>query len=482
VLGASLTGVPLAWITCLFAFPGKSVLEWALVLPLAIPPYIAAYIYYHLTGYTGGLQVGLRALFGANAASRLGFAVPPAAYAVFVFAVTLFPYVYLVVKAFLKNQSASLYENTRLLGCGAWSSFFKVFLPLMIPSIVGGASLAAFEILSDFGVTSHFGVHTFSTAIFSAWFGMSDVDSAAKLSVMLLGAVFAVTAFNKLAQRAQKYRVASSKERTLSPRRPSRRVAWAYTLFCVLVLLFSVVVPAGQLLSWLTLSWNPALLPRLGRNMWNTISSALTATVCTMVLAAGTVNATRLFPSKLNLALAQFSAVGYSVPGAVLAIGVISFFSFMSRAGSLLGMPGLFDASRTTTMMIFAYAAHFFAIGYHAVESGFSKVGSIYGEAARTLGAGPAETFFRVELPLVRNAVLSGFILVFVDIMKELPLTLILRPFNFDTLGTSVYDFAKNEIMEETALPALLIIAICAVFISAAALLDRPYGKSRGGK
>jgi iron(III) transport system permease protein len=197
-----------------------------------------------------------------------------------------------------------------------------------------------------------------------------------------------------------------------------------------------------------------------------------------MILAAGTVNATRLFPSKLNMALAQFATVGYSVPGAVLAMGVISLFSFMSSTGASFGIPGFFDTSGTAAMLIYAYAVRFFAIGYHAVESGFSKVGNIYGEAARTLGAGPAETFFRVELPMIRNAVLSGFILVFVDIMKELPLTLILRPFNFNTLGTSVYDFAKNEIMEEIALPAILIIAICAFFISAAALLDKPYGKS----
>jgi iron(III) transport system permease protein len=475
---ASMIGVPLAWITCLFAFPGKYFIEWALVLPLAIPPYISAYIYYHLMGYTGGFQAGLRTFLGLDV-NRFGFDIPPMPFAVFIFAVTLFPYVYLIVKAFLKHQSASLYENTRLLGRGAWSSFFGVFLPLMAPSIAGGATLVAFEILSDFGVTSHFGIHTFSTAIFSAWFGMSDADSAAKMSVMLLGAVFTLAAFNKLAQRTLKYRIVSSKERALLPRIPSRRVGLACTFFCVLVLLFSVIIPVGQLFSWLTLSWNQELLPRLWQNARNIVSSALAATSCTMILAVGTVNATRLFPSKPNLALAQFATIGYSVPGAVLAMGVISLFSFISRAGASFGIHDLFDISRTTAMLIFAYAVRFFAIGYHAVESGFSKVGNIYGEAARTLGAGPSETFFRVEMPLIRNAIISGFVLVFVDIMKELPLTMILRPFNFNTLGTSVYDFAKNEIMEEIALPAILIIAVCAAFIAIASLLDKSYSAAR---
>jgi iron(III) transport system permease protein len=478
VLIASVIGVPLAWITCLFAFPGKSFMEWALVLPLAIPPYISAYIYYHLMSYTGGFQVGLRTFFGLDV-NRFGFDIPPPAFAVFIFATTLFPYVYLVVKAFLKNQSASLYENTRLLGRGAWSSFFGVFMPLMAPSIAGGATLVALEILSDFGVTSHFGIHTFSTAIFSAWFGMSDTDSAAKMSVMLLGAVFILSAFNKLAQRASKYRIVSGKERALSPRVPPRRVGLACTFFCIAVLFFSVVIPLGQLFSWLTLSWNPEALPRLCANAWNTIRSAITATCCTMILATGTVNATRLFPSKANLALAQFAAIGYSVPGAVLAMGVISLFSFIPRAGALFGVPDFLDFSRTTVMLIFSYVIRFFAIGFHAVESGFAKVGNIHGEVSRTLGAGPGETFFRVEMPLIRNAVISGFVLVFMDIMKELPLTLILRPFNFNTLGTSVYDFAKNEIMEQIALPAILIIALCAAFIAVASLLDKPYGRPR---
>ncbi|MDR2528551.1 MAG: iron ABC transporter permease [Synergistaceae bacterium] len=461
--GASLIGVPLAWITCLFSFPGKSVLEWALVLPLAIPPYIAAYVIYHLTGYTGGIQVGLR-LLGVNV-SRLSAAAPPLVFAVFVFAVTLFPYVYLIVKAFLKKQSASLYENARLLGCGTWGAFFRVFLPLMVPSIMGGAALTALEILSDFGVTSHFGLHTFTTAIFGAWFGMSDADSAAKLSVMLLGGVFTVMVVNKLAQRGQKYHAASSRERALQPQ--ALRSGLACTCFCVLVLFFSLLFPVGQLLYWLTLSWNPQTLPRLWENAWNTISGGLTAATLTMVLAVGTVNATRLFPSRLNLVLARFATMGYSVPGAVLAMGVISLFTFLSR----VGLP--FDASRTTVMLLFAYGVRFFAIGCHAVESGFGKVGNIYREAASTLGAGPAEAFFRVELPLVRDAMLSGFALVFVDVVKELPLTLILRPFNYNTLGTRVYDFARNEILEEMALPALLVIAICAVFVSVAAALDR---------
>jgi iron(III) transport system permease protein len=284
-------------------------------------------------------------------------------------------------------------------------------------------------------------------------------------------------AMNKLAQRSRKYHIVSSRERALTPRPPSRRARWTCTLFCALVLLFSVAVPAGQLISWLAVSWNPGDLSKLGRNMQNTMSSASIATVLIMILAVGTVNATRIFRTRTNILLAQFVTIGYSVPGAVLSMGVISLFAFISRAEAYWGIPDIFNASRTASMLIFAYVVRFLAIGCHAVESGFAKVGNIYGEAARTLGAGQTETFFIVELPLVRSAVLSGFVLVFVDIIKELPLTLILRPFNFNTLGTGVYDYAKNEIMEKIALPSILIIAVCAVCLSAAALLERPSGK-----
>jgi iron(III) transport system permease protein len=470
-LGAAAIGVTLAWVTSIYDFPGKRFLEWSLVLPLAIPPYISAYIYYHVIGYTGAFQTVLRAL-DINV-YRLGLSVSPMALAVFVFSVTLFPYVYLIIKAFLRHQSGSIYENARLLS-SPWRGFFLVFLPLMWPSIAAGSSLAAMEILSDFGVSSHFGLSTFSVAIFQTWFGMSDAVSATKLSVILLAVVLAVTVVLKLSQRTRKYHIASSREKTFFPQRPKALTAWLCTLICLAVQFVALVIPLAQLLGWLTLVSDPWANPKLWTNVFNTVSSALTATVITLILALGTIYAFRLKRTKTNRALTQAAGLGYSVPGAVLAMGVISLFAFVNSVGGYLGTDGLINVSRAVTVLIFAYIVRFLAIGLHSVDSGWIKIGFIYGEAARTLGAGPSKTFFLIELPMIKNAVLSGSVLVFLDIVKELPLTLILRPFNFNTLGTSVYDFAKNEILERMAPSAILIIVICAAFIFLAAALNKP--------
>lgn len=476
VAGAMLLGVAAAWMVCLYRFPGKTFLEWALVLPLAIPPYISAYIWYHLIGYTGAFQIGLRAL-GVDV-KRFGPEIPPSVCAVFVFATTLYPYVYLVVKAYLKEQSASLFENARLLGGGPLRSFFGVFLPLLLPAAASGGALAGFEILSDFGVTSYFGIHTFSTAIFSAWFGMSDVESASRLSVLLLVMVFAVAVVCRLLQRPRKYQIVSSRERRLLPVYPSRFAAWSCTFLCTAILLFSAGIPVAQLLAWLALSFDAAALPRLYSNMMNTMVLAGSATLCIVLMSLGAVYATRLAPTKGNLAAVRLASAGYAVPGAVLAMGTIALFAFLSRSLTSIGLPGMIRPSATTGMLLFACTIRFFAAGCHAVEAGFARVGPVCGEAARTLGAGPARTFFQVDLPMIRNAVLGGAVLTFVDVVKELPLTLILRPFNFNTLGTSVYDFAHNEIMHEIALPSLTIILLCAIFLTLAALLDRTVASS----
>lgn len=458
-------GVSLAWCMAVFDFPGKSLFSLLLVLPLAVPPYIAAYTYDSLFSYTGALQAFCRNTLNFDAAT-LGFSFPAMGFAVFIFGITLFPYVYLFVRAFLHNQSASVLENALLLSGGPFRAFFRVMLPLIWPSAIAGGTLASLEVLNDFGVTSFLGLQTFTTAIFSVWFGMSDVDTAVKLAGILLALALFVVLTSKAVQRSKKYRIVSSKEKGLRPKRLRGAACLPVLCLCGMVVLVSFIIPIAQMLSWALLTWESTLTPQFFRYIGNTLYAGGMACVLIMILAVSVANANRVFFDKRAVLASQASTMGYAIPAAVLAIGVITLFAAADSGvrfflPQIKGMP----LSMTISMLVFAYVVRFFSIGYQAVDTGFSKIGPIYTEVSRTLGYGVTSTFFRVDIPLIKRAIGTGFVLVFVDIIKELPLVLILRPFNFDTLGTKVYEYANNEAIQETALPSLCIILVSALFI-----------------
>lgn len=461
---AAVLALTLAWCVGMYSFPGKRFFEIALFLPLAIPSYIAAYTYDGLLGYTGFVQATLRNHLDFNINS-LGIAVPPMAYAIFVFAITLYPYIYMFVLAFLKNQSASLVENAILLGGGQARVFFRVMLPLLWPSLLAGGTLVFLEVLNDFGVTSHFGVHTFTTAIFSAWFGMGEVDSAIKLAVMLLAFVLAILLVCKFLQRGQKYHTVSSKEKWLHAKPLATAPALFVTALCLGATLIAFAIPVAQMAVWASLTWRDTLGPVL-TSVWQTLYIGGLATAAIMILAAATANAGRAFRGKFSRLVSQGTSIGYAIPAAVLSIGVIMLFANVDKAAAwLYPIMKSKPISLTAAMLVYAYVVRFFSIGYQAVDNGYTKIGNIYTEASRTLGRGVTQTFFRVDLPLIRNAIISGSVLVFVDIIKELALTLTLRPFNFDTLGTKTYEYANNEAIPETSVPSLIIISISAAFI-----------------
>ena len=457
-------GVALAWLVSRNDFAGKSFFDHALILPLAIPPYIAAYAYDGLLGFTGPIQIFLRNQLGLTPSSyRIDL--PPLAWAIFIFSITLFPYVYMLSRAFLSRQSASLLENAELLGRGELHLFRKIGWPLLAPSAVAGMTLVMLEVLNDFGVASYYGLNTFTTAIFSAWFGMGDSDTAIKLAVILMAFVFTALLLRRLWHRAARYRIVSSREKAFRPRKLSGKKQWPVIILCSTVVAVSFFLPLAQMFYWLTLTFPESLNRGLGRAAAYTFFTALTATAIIMVFAVGTVNANRLFQGRLATIFSRFANVGYSIPSAVLAIGIITFFISVDRQIKIWRPEMSLVISLTSAMLIFALSIRFFTVGYQAVEAGFAKIGPIYTEASRSLGRGVTKTFFLVDLPLIRPAVLSGFILVFIDMLKELPLSLILRPFNSETLGSYVYHFVNNEVLQETAAPSLLIILTGAVFI-----------------
>ena len=477
-LSAGVLGVALAWFISMYDFRGKKVFEVLLTLPLAIPPYIAAYTYEGLLGYTGVAQTFFRNQFGIRLAG-LTAAVPAQVWAVWIFTMTLFPYVYLLTRAFLCNQSAAIFENALLLGGGRLRLFRRVGLPLLLPAALSGVILVCLEVLNDFGVAKYYGLNTFTTAIFSAWFGMGDPDTAIKLSLMLLVMVFVILLFRTAAHRARRYHIVSSKEKPLIPRRLAGPSQAGVVLLCALVCFAAFAAPVLQLLYWLYLSREKAFTLDLAQAALYTAAVSAAAALIIMVGATATVNAGRHFKNRLSLVISQGSTLGYAIPSAVLAIGVIGFFT---HADALLGSLFPFLPARvlgkTSLMLIFAYGVRFFSIGYQAAEAGFAKTGMVYAEASRTLGRGLSATFFRVELPLIRHALAGGSALVFIDILKELPLSMLLRPFNTETLGTTAYHFANNEVLEQTALPSLCVILVGAGFIAVTQCLEKKETRS----
>lgn len=461
---AALLGVSLAWLVAGYTFPLRSFYRWALVLPLAVPPYIAAYTYSSMTGYTGVIQATLR--------NRFDIALPPGTIevmsdrgAVFVLTLFLFPYVFMITRVFLERQSASFIENARLLGHKPLSVFFRVVLPLARPAMMAGFMLVVFEVLSDYGVANYFGVQTLSTAIFQTWFGMYDVQSAMRLAAWLMLGVISLFILERWLRRSMRYSAATRRSQPLQPQRLKGLAAWGAALYCTVVFALAFLAPVAQLAAW-SIQHGSAVW-RLGFAEWtaNTLKGAGIGTTIVLLIALLSTRAARMSGSSLMQALARLMSAGYSVPGAIVAIGVLAvFLALDERLAPLYKAMGKADGalvlSLSLAMLIAGYVIRFLATGYGALEAGYEKMPRAYSEASRTLGRSSLATFLRVELPLLKGSLLSGFVLTFVEIVKELPLTLLLRPFNYDTLSTRAYQYAADERVFDAALPSLLLVLI----------------------
>lgn len=459
-----LIGVTLAWLVAAYEFPFRRFFAWAFVLPLAIPPYIAAYTYGSMLSYTGSVQKFMRNVLGWTPDQKY-FDIMSMKGAIFIFTLFLFPYVYLITKTFLEKQSASLIENARLLGKSPLYIFVRVVLPISQAAIVGGASLVAFEVLNDFGVTKHFGIQSFTTAIFKTWFGMSDVDSAIRLAALLMSFIIGLFIIERLLRKRKKYSTPVGKSRPLQRRKLRGAAAVAAFLFGTVIFLFSFLIPVVQLLVWAKWTYRDVLNTKFVGMLVNTLTVSVISIVILMLFAVIVANVCRSSRSTFTLVLSKLISMGYSIPGAVLSIGVLAvFISLDRRLSGLYAQLGWgadkLVLSMSLAMLIFAYMIRFLAVGYNAVEAGFEKTGNRYTEASRVLGMGMTRTFFKIDLPLIKGAVGAGCILTFMEIVKELPLTLLLRPFNFDTLATKAYEYASDEQIHQASVPSLFIIAV----------------------
>jgi iron(III) transport system permease protein len=466
---ASVLGVALAWLVAAYDFPLRRLFRWALVLPLAMPPYIAAYTYSHMLSYTGIVQQTLRGL--GIRANQAWFDIMSMPGAVFIFTMFLYPYVFLIVRAFLEKSGGSYVENARLLGRNGFSLFFRVVLPIARPAVAGGATLVGYEVLSDYGVVNYYGIQTLTTAIFKTWFGLYDIESATRLGAWFMIGIVGVVVLERLLRRRRRYSETTGRGSPLMPVRLGGVKGGLATGLCMAVLAVSFLIPVAQLVQWAGWTFESVAARSDFRQLAaNTVKVALIATSVIMVISVMAANTVRMMNNVFGAAIAKMLTAGYSIPGPIIAIGVLSFFLLLDRLlAPLYSRPGPGAAplvlSLSLVMLIAGYVVRFMATGYNAAESGFEKIGMKYAEASRTLGAGVTRTFFAVDLPLIRGSLLSGVALTFVEIVKELPLALLLRPFNFDTLATKAYQYAGDERIYSAAFPSLLIVGVSLISV-----------------
>jgi len=479
-IGAGSIGVLSAWLVTAYRFPGRRLLEWALVLPLAMPAYVMAYAYTDWLQYTGQVQTLLRAATGWQAREYWFPEIRSIGGAAMVLSFALFPYVYLLARTAFLDISRNALEAGRLAGLSAWGSFRRVALPVARPAIAAGLALALMETLADFGTVSYFALEVFTTGIFKAWMSMGDPAAAGQLSVCLLGFVAVILVL----ERASRGRAAYA-----SPARrpaPAQQLRGAPALLafaaCALPVLFGFLLPALLLLQ---LAWSdPGARPgaRLLALVGNSFVLAGAAALAGVLLATAMAYAARLSRTPLVAAANRTAALGYAIPGAVIAVGVLVPLGRLDNwvAGAIEAgfgaKPGLL-LTGTIVALVYAYLVRFLAVALQTMEAGLAKVTPRMDDAARSLGATPGAALARVHAPLLASSLASAALLLFVDVMKELPATFALRPFNFDTLAIEAYNLARDERLAEAAVPSLMIVAIGLVPL---VLLTRRYMKGAG--
>ncbi len=482
-IGTTLLGVSTAWLTTLFDFPGRRVFEWAQLLPLAMPAYIIAYSYTGLLEFAGPVQSSLR---DSMQWSHGDYWFPPVRSlggAVAMLSLVLYPYVFLLARAAFINQSVCMLEASRTLGCAGWRMFFRVALPLARPAIIAGLALVMMETLADFGTVEYFGVQTFTTGIFRTWFGLYDTAGAARLAGILMVFVLTLLALERVSRKQAKYHFTTERVTPLKAGKLLGWRGWLATAVCALPILLGFVVPAMQLGGLALGNWRKSLDAEFLALMANSVSLALTAAIVILVPALLLALAQRNSRSKFIKILIRLCASGYAIPGTVVAIGVLIPLGAIDNSIDLwaeetFGIRTGLLLSGTLFALIFAYSVRFLTAALNTVESGLQKIKPSVDEAARTLGCSESQVLRRIYLPVVRGSVLTAILIVFVDVLKELPATLVLRPFNFNTLAVRTYELASDERLAEAALPALTIVACGLIPVM---LLSRAIKRSRPG-
>ncbi len=482
-VGTLALGVGSAWLTTMCRFSGSRAFEWALLLPLAMPAYIIAYTYTGMFDYAGPVQSALRSWFGWQGAADYWFPeVRSLPGAILMLSLVLYPYVYLLVRAAFLEQAGHILDVSRTLGCGPYRSFFRVSLPAARPALIAGLSLALMETLADYGTVQYFGVATFTTGIFRTWFGLGDSAAAVQLAALLMLFVFALIFLEQHSRKRARYHNQESRSRPLIHYELKGWRGVVAILACTIPFFLGFLLPCAQLGLWAVATAPEMVDEEFIRLTLHTFGLAGGTAMLAVGLALFMGYGRRLRPGKSVGGAVRLAGLGYAVPGTVIAIGVLLPFSWLdnqldSWARDYLDISTGLILSGTLVALVFAYLVRFLAVSLQTVEAGLAKITASMDEAARSLGYRALEIGFKVHIPIMRGSLLTAGLLVFVDVMKELPATLILRPFNFNTLAVRAYELAADERLADASSAA---IAIVLAGIIPVILLSRLIAHSRG--
>lgn len=464
-VGSLFLGTGLAWLVSAHRFPGSRLFGWLLIAPLAMPSYVLGFVTLSVLGFTGPIQNWWRAVFGFDAwfppiDSMFG--------AIVVFTLALFPYVYLLARAALADQAGTAYDVARNLGASPVEAARRVVLPLLRPALAAGAAVVAMETLTDFGTVQYFGIDTLSVGVFRIWRGTFDLDAASEFATLVLAAALMVIGLERVLRGRARFGEAAGQASGLAPRQLRGSKAWAASALCALVVLAGFAAPTIQLSVWAigeaSGSRGTPLLRRFSEFLGNSlILAALTCVAC-VALAVIVTNAARFSTARTSQIAARITAFGYAVPGPVVAIAVVlTLVGLDNLLGAVsLGLPGAV-ATGSLIGLVYAQTVRFLAPGLTAIEAGIGQVPDEITAAARSLGARPRTIMGKIHLPLARTSVLTGAVLVIVDVLKELPIVLLLRPIGFDTLSVWAFNLATESRFEQAALPAIAIVTVAMI-------------------
>ncbi|MCF8481912.1 MAG: iron ABC transporter permease [Rhodospirillum sp.] len=481
-LGTFLIGTGTAWLVTLYRFPGSRLFEWALLVPLSVPAFIIGFTYTELLDYAGPVQGTLRTLFGWSSPQAYWFPeIRSLGGAVAMMTLVLYPYVYLLARSAFLEQSQCTLEVSRTLGCTPWQGFRRVALPLARPSLAVGLALVLMETLNDYGTVKLFGVQTLTNGMYNIWLIMGNRAGGAQVACVLLLFIMGLIILERWARAKKAYQNTGTRMRPVEGKRLTGLRAGFASLACALPVLLGFVVPASVLARNAVLRLSDSWTPAFVGYATNSLGLSLTAALVALSIGLFMAYAVRLGKGETLKWFTRLASLGYAIPGTVLAIGILAPFGAFDNAVDRF-MRETFDISTglllsgTLFALVFAYVVRFLALSYGTVEAGLGRVRPTVDMAARTLGCGPGKVLLRVHLPIIKGSLLTAILLVFVDCMKELPATLLLRPFNFDTLATHVFQFASSEQIEQAALGAL---AIVAAGLLPVILLSRSIAQSR---
>ncbi len=458
-IGVALVGGAAAATVTLFSFPGRRIFEWALLLPLAMPAYVVAYAYTDYLQFSGPLQSWTRATFGLQ--GRVFPEVRSFWGAAWVFVFSLYPYVYLLARTALSERAGHLMEAARLLGAPLRRRIRRVAIPLARPAVAAGVALALMETLADFGVSSYFGIQTFTTGIYKAWLAMDNRIAAAQLATLLLVVVGALLALEQRAQRKMRFAGARGARAGSSDAQPTVLTGWRLALawcLCAGPVLMGFVLPVLFMLRPLAADWSVLPWDRFTQWAFNSVRLGAISAVIAVGLAVSMAFSLRRTPDALTRGVVHLASLGYAVPGAVIVVGLLLPVGWLQNAAPSSGVGGWVTAS--VLGVVWAYVVRFVSVALQSVQSGYARIPVSFDDSARMLGRGGFGLLSRVHWPLLRRSTVAAALLVFVDVMKELPATMVLRPFNTDTLAVVAYQLARDERLGEAALPSLALVLV----------------------